>query len=46
MEAVERRVEGAHTGFLRHIMGKQSQRIAEMTWVTPRAEEVQEAAGM
>ena len=46
LAAVERRVEGAHTGFLRHIMGEQSQQIAEMTWVMPRAEEVQEAAGM
>ena len=42
---MERKVEGTHTGFLRHIMGKRAQPIADGTWEITRAEVVQEAAG-
>ena len=36
-EATEKTVEGAHTGFLRQIMGKQVRRITGGIWVTPKA---------
>ena len=45
-ESMERKVEGAHTGFLRQIMGKRVRRIVSSTWKTPRSEVVQEAAVM
>ena len=36
-------MEGIHTGFLRHIMGKQARRRRYVTWETPGAEGVREA---
>ena len=43
--AMEKTVEGVHTGFLRRIMGKRAQRITGGMWVTPAAGEVWEAMG-
>ena len=43
--AMEKMVEGTHTGFLRQITGKRAQRNADETWVTPAAGEVLETAG-
>ena len=43
---MERKVEGAHTVFLRQITGKPSRRTADGTWETPGAEVVQEVEGM
>ena len=34
---MERTVYGAHTGFLKHIIGKQAWRDEDGTWVTSRA---------
>ena len=34
---MERKVEGAHTDFLRQITGKQVRRLGDGTWETPRA---------
>ena len=42
--AMERKVEGAHTDFLRKITGKQVRQISDRTWETPRAEVVREVA--
>ena len=41
LEAMERKVEGTHTCFLRQIMGTRAQRLADGTWETPWAEVVQ-----
>ena len=38
--AMENKVEGAHTGFLRLIMGNQVWRIGDGTWETPGTEVV------
>ena len=43
-EEMERKVEGTHTGFLRHITGKRARRIADVIWEDPRAEVVWEEA--
>ena len=43
--AMERMVDGTHTGFLRQIMGKRDWQNTYRTWVNPRAEVVQEAVG-
>ena len=43
---MEKKVEGAQTGFLRQITGKQVWRIVDGAWETPRAEVVREAAVM
>ena len=45
LAAMEKKVEGAHTGFLRQITGKRAWQIGDGTWETPRAEVVREAAG-
>ena len=37
-------MEGVHTGFLRKITGKRARRKADGTWVTTKAEVVQEVA--
>ena len=37
---MERKVEGAHTGFMIQITEKQAQRKVDRTWDKPRAEEV------
>ena len=42
--AMERKVEGTHTGFLIHITGNRALRIVDRTQNTPGAEAVQEAA--
>ena len=42
--AMERMVEGTHTGFLSQITGKRVRRKSDGTWVTTRAQVVQEAA--
>ena len=42
--AMEKKVEGSHTGFLRQIMGRQAGRILDGTRDTHGAVEVQEAA--
>ena len=42
---MERKVEREHTGFLKQVMRKQAQRIADRTWETPGVEVVQEATG-
>ena len=42
---MDRIVQGAHMGFMRHIMGNRARRKAHGTWVTPRTEVVREAAG-
>ena len=42
--AMERKVEGAHTGFLQQITGKRARRLGDGTWKTPGAEGVREAA--
>ena len=42
--AMERTVEGTHTGFLRQITRYRKQRKSYGTWVTPRVEVFQEAA--
>ena len=44
--AMEKKVEGSHTGFLRQITGKQARRIGDGTWEAPEVEVVQEAAAM
>ena len=46
LEAMEKTVEGAHTGFLCQIMGKPAQWNMGGTWVKPAAGEVKEAEGM
>ena len=46
LAAMERKVEGTHTGFLRQITDKQTRRFGDGTWETPRAEGVQEEAVM
>ena len=38
--AMERKVEGTHTGFLRQIMGKRARSLGDGTWDTPVAEGV------
>ena len=43
--AMEQKVEGTHTGFLRKITGKRVRRLPDVTRETPRAEAVREAAG-
>ena len=43
---MEKKVEGAHTGFLRQITGKQACQIGDGIWETPREEFVWGAAGM
>ena len=45
LETIEKKVEWEHTGFLRHITGKRSQRIVDGKWETPGAEVVWEAVG-
>ena len=35
--AMEKKVEGAHTYFLRQITRKQARRIVDRTWETPKA---------
>ena len=42
---MEKKVERAHTDFLRQITGNQARRIVDGTWKTPEAGVVQEAAG-
>ena len=44
LTAMDRMVEGTHTGFLRQIMGNQARRKSDRTWLTPKAEVVWEAA--
>ena len=44
--AMEKKVEGAHTDFLRQIMGKRARWIIDGTWATPGAGVVREAAGL
>ena len=41
---IEKKIEGSHTGFIRHITGKQARWIVDGTWDTPRAGVVQESA--
>ena len=41
---MENNLEGEHTGFLRHIPGKQVRGILDRTWETPGVEVVWEAA--
>ena len=41
---MEKKVERAHTDFLRQITGNQARRIVDGTWKTPEAGVVQEAA--
>ena len=43
--AMYKKTEGSHTGFLRHITGKQAWRMVDRTCETPGAEIVWEAAG-
>ena len=43
--AMERTVEGTHTGFLRKILGKQARRKLDRTWFNIKEELVREAAG-
>ena len=38
-------MRGSHNGFLMQITGKRTRKKAYGTWVNPRAEVVQEAAG-
>ena len=45
LEAMEKKVEGSHTGFLVHIAGKQARRILDRTWEKPGSEVVREATG-
>ena len=45
LAAMEKKVEGAHTGFLIPIMGERVRQVGYRTWDTPRVEVVQEAAG-
>ena len=42
---MEKKVEGAHTGFLKDITGKRARRIKGGAWETPGSEVVREAAG-
>ena len=42
--AMERLVEGTHTGFLRQITGKWERRKADKTWSTPEVKQVWEAS--
>ena len=44
--AIQRKVEGTHTGLLRQIKEKRARRLGDSTWETPEAEGVREAAGM
>ena len=44
--AMDRMLEGTHTGFLRHITGKRSRRLGDGTWETPGAEGVRKASGI
>ena len=37
---MERKVEGTHTGFLRHITGKRARCSTDSTWETPGVEPV------
>ena len=43
--AMQKKVEGSHTSFLRHITGKRAWRIVDEMWETHWAELVQELAG-
>ena len=45
LAAMEKKVEGAHTGFLRHITGKRARRVVDGTWEKPSEEVVQEVVG-
>ena len=45
LAAMQRKVEGVHTGFLRQITGKRVRRQRDGTWETPGAEGVREASG-
>ena len=44
--AMEKKVEGEHTRYLRHITGKQVRQIVDKTWETTVEEVAREAAGM
>ena len=43
--AMDKTVEGAHTGFLQKIRGKRERRMIGKTWVTLVAEELRQAVG-
>ena len=45
LAAMERKLEGIHTEFLRYIIGKRGRRLSDGTWETHGSEGVQEAAG-
>ena len=45
MEAMDRKVEGTHTGLLRQITGNLVCRLGDRTWDTPGAEVLWESAG-
>ena len=45
LEAMKKKVEGAHTDFLRQMTGNLARQIVDGTWETPRAEVVREATG-
>ena len=42
---MERKAEGTHMVFMRHIMEKKARREADGIWETPKEEVFQEAAG-
>ena len=46
LAAMDRKVEGIHTDFLRHITGKRVRRLRDRTWERPGAEGVREASVM
>ena len=45
-EAIDKNVEGSHTGFLRKMTRKRVRKIVEGKWETTGTEVVREAAGM
>ena len=42
---MEKKIERAHSNFLRQITGKQARRLGDRMWETPQAEGVREALG-
>ena len=45
LAAMKNKVEGSHTGFIRHITGKRAQWMVDRAWETPGAGAEREAVG-